>query len=254
VLRAAAKKDAPAAFAALDGLPGEFHSQALTAVVAGWAGENPADALAWTVANGVELYEMKEAVGAALDRDRAGTLEWLRAQPASPQRDALMIQGVGKGSLEERLALYAEIAPAARASMVQDIVAGLSKEGPARVEAWVKDQPPGDARAAGVQMLTYRQMAQYPDRTDTLADAWPPGPDRDAALRSISGPMSLTDPQRAVTFLERIGDPATRDEAMYFMGLSWLSRDATAAKAWLAGTTDLSPESKRVLLRRFSRQ
>jgi hypothetical protein len=106
VLREAAKKDAAEALEAVNGLPEDLQTYALGAALVGWAGEHPIDALTWAIANGVDPSEAKASnfgggsnslLKAAFESDRTKTLAWLRAQPASSERDLMLLDGYMRG-------------------------------------------------------------------------------------------------------------------------------------------------------------
>ena len=63
--------------------------------------------------------------------------------------------------------------------------------------------------------------------------------------------LSQNEPARSLDYARRVSDPATREAALTNVARTWLSRDAASARTWLAGTTDLSAESRRVILRQF---
>jgi hypothetical protein len=272
ILQAAATKNAPAALAALDELPEELRTPALNSVLTGWMSNNPIEALDWALANGVEVADRRAVgfddkgnagwsslIGVAFGHDRAKTLEWLRAQPASPQRDAMLMEAIRSSDMVgqnatsgEQIAIYNELAPEVRVDMAPRIVHSLSYEELGRAKAWVKEQPLGEARSAAVQALTERQLSQYPDRAETLADAWPAGPDRDSALSFLGENVGGADPQRAMSFLQRIGDPGIHEEEFKLLARQWLARDATAARVWLGSTTEISAEAKSRILSWFN--
>ena len=264
VLRAAAKKDPAAALAAVDGMPEELRTQALGAVLVGWAGEHPAEALEWATANGVDVAEAQAAaffgssgengsyslLGTAFDSDRVKTLAWVRGQPASPTRDGMLRHGLSSGTTEQKLELYSEITPQGRVEATYSMIRALQEDDPKRAEAWVKAQPFGAARQGGISSLAAHQAGYAPDRLDTLAEAWPAGADRDAALRGIAWSL-YSQPQRALDYARRVGDSAMREQLVERVAQTWSYRDESAARAWLTSAPEFSAEQKRVLLRQF---
>ena len=52
-------------------------------------------------------------------------------------------------------------------------------------------------------------------------------------------------------YARRMSDPAARELAFYVVANRWSQRDATGARAWLAGTTEISADARRVLLRQL---
>ncbi len=265
ILRAAARQDASSALAAVDGLPEELQRPALGAALVGWAGEHPAEALGWAAARGVDVADAKaiefygdnggagwnSLLGTAFESDRAQTLTWLRAQPASSERDAMLREGIWNGTDEERLGIYAELTPAGRADAAAAVVQSSFLNGAGNIEPWVKAQPPGAARKAAIWSLAWYQALNAPENIETLTDAWPAGADRDAAIRGIATALSQNDPHRALDFARRVGDAATRETTLENIARNWRYRDEPAARAWIISAPELSAEQRRVLLRQF---
>jgi hypothetical protein len=188
----------------------------------------------------------------ATQSDRAKTLDWLRAQPASPARDAMFRDAMWSfDGAEKNAEIYAELTPEGRAGAAWRMIESLYKEGADRAQAWVNDLPAGDARSAAVEKLVARQIQDAPEQWATLPDAWSAGPDRDAALDGIVHSLSNSDPRRALDFARRIADPATREIALEDIARSWLNRDKQTARAWIASAAELSAEQKRVIFRQF---
>ena len=266
VLRQAAKKDAAAALSTVDELPEELRTQALGAALVGWAGENPIDALTWAAANGVNLSEAKaftfhgdyggggwnSVLSVAFESDRTKTLAWLRTQPASPERDLMLREGIwGYGTFDDRIQIFAELTPQGQADAAWNVVQSSQRIDAGQIEPWVKALPPGSARKSAIQSLVLNQANNTPDSIEALTDAWPAGPDRDAALRGIVWSFSNSDPSRALEFARRVSAPAIRQSTFENIARNWLYRDEPAARAWITSTPEISAEEKRVLLRQF---
>jgi hypothetical protein len=264
VLGGASKKVPEAALAAVDGLPENLRVQALGAVLVGWADEHPADALMWSAAHGVDLSEVKGSLffgdnvmgwqtllSVAFNQDRDKTLEWLRTQPASAERDSMLTRGLWGGTIEQKLQIYAELTPAGQVSAAKDLVRNSLRYGGVgldQIEPWVNAQPPGAARTAAIRELTQFQAANNPERLDELAKSWAMGPDRDAAMRGIASSLASTNPVRALEFARQVNDPAARESAFENVAKDWLDLDKAAARAWIASAPELSAEQKRVVL------
>ena len=264
ILRAAAKQDAAAALAAVGGLPEDLQTTALGAALVGWAGEHPADALGWAAAHGVDVADAKaieffgddgngwnSLLSAAFNSDRAQTLAWLRTQPASPERDAMLREGIWGGTAEEKFRLYADLTPAGRADAAGEMVRSFFQNGTGDVEAWVKAQPPGAARKEAIWSLAYSQAGNAPEKIDALIEAWPAGLDRDAAMSGIVWTLAQNDPRRALEYARRVQNAAIRETAFESVAQSWRYHDEPAARAWIGSAPELSAEQKRVLLRQF---
>jgi hypothetical protein len=265
VLRAAATKDAAAALAAVNGLAEELQTHALGSALAGWAGEHPIDALTWASANGVDLSETKAFVhfgdnggvgwnsllNVAFDSDRSKTLAWLRAQPASPERDSMLRDGIWSGTVEEKFQIFAELTPQGQADAAATVVQSSLRNGIEQIEPWVKALSAGAARKSAIQSLAMYYANNTPERIEALADEWPAGPDRDAALRGIVSSFSNNDPRRAMEFARRVSAPEARQSTFESIAQNWLYRDEPTARAWITSAPELSAEQKRVLLRQF---
>jgi hypothetical protein len=264
VLRAAAKQDPTAALATINGFPQELQTQALGAVLVGWAGEHPVDALEWAAAQGIDIvgtriitpsgdgnYNWHSLIDTAFERDHTKTLAWLRTQPASPERGAMLNEGLWKGTPEQKIAAYSDITPERQAAAVASLVQSFRISDPAPLEPWIKEMPPGPARTAAIQNFATLQAARTPEQINTFAEAWSAGADRNAALRGIAISLAYDEPVRALQFARRLEDSNAREATFADIASSWLRADATSARAWLASTPEIPAESKRVLIRQF---
>ena len=265
VLREAAKKDPAAALAAAEALPKELRTSAFGAALVGWAAGHPVEALSWAAAHGIDVAEAKAIsqffpnfsgfayeplMSAALRSDRAKTLAWMRAQPASPEREAMFHAGIGNGTVEQQMESYAELTPSARTDAAGQVFDSLNRDDPQRAEAWAKAQPPGPARQAALSSLAEKKAGNAPENRDTLAEAWAAGADRDAVLRGLVW-QADNDTQRGLGFARRVSDPAMRETLLEWVARGWLRQDAPAARAWVTSAPEFSAEQKRVLLRQF---
>ena len=265
ILRAAAKQDAASALAAVDGLPEELQTSARGAALVGWAGEHPVDALAWAADHGVDVADAKvieyfgdnggngwnSLVSIAFGSDPAQTLAWLRTQPASPERDAMLRQGIWRVTAEEKFRIYAELTPAGRAEAAGDLVRSAFENGTSDIQQWVKTQPPGAARKSAIWWLAYYQVSNVSESIETAADAWPAGSDRDAALSGMVLFLAQNDPRRALEIARRVSGASARETVFESVASSWSYRDEPAARAWVSSAPEFSAEQKRVLLRQF---
>jgi hypothetical protein len=265
VLRAAAQKDPNAALAVIKGIPEDLRTQAVGAALVGWAGEHPIDALTWAAGNGFSISETRtplflgesagivwqSLLGMAFQRDREKTLAWLRAQLASPERDAMLSEGIWSHTPDGALQIYEDLSAEGRAVVASRVVQSSLPNGNDSVVQWIKTQPEGAARKHAIWAHALIQAGNSPERIETLADDWPAGPDRDAALRGIVWSLSQNDARRGLDFARRISGGAARESAFENIARSWLSRDRAAARAWVTGAPELSAEQKRVLLREF---
>src|SRR4030095_13250210 len=268
-LRGASKKDPEAALAAIDGLPEELKMTALGSVLVGWADKHPVDALSWAVANGIHVSDAKGSMNfhesgmswrtmimVAFDRDREKTMEWIRSQPPSAERDSRLRAGLWGGTMDQRLQIYAELTPASQVSAAGVMVQGsfrYGSDGQSGIEAWVREQPPGSVRTAAIRTLSEYQ-ASNPDKLNQIAESWTPGPDRDAANRGIVRVLAYKDAPSAIEFARQISNPATRESAFEQIAQEWFSENKAAARTWVTTSPEFSSEQKRVLLRQAEEQ
>lgn len=266
VLRSASAKDPEASMAAAARLPSSVRTQALGMVLVGWAEEHPVDALNWAASNGVDVTEAKgfldfgennsmswrTLVGTAFGEDWQKTMEWVRTQPASAERDSMLSAGLWNSTVERKIAVFNELTPAGQVDAARALVRSSLRygdSGAGEIEPWVQALPVGAVRSAAIQAFTDSQVRANTKSIDELAAAWTPGPDRDAAMRGIASSLSDRDPRRALEVARQVNDPTLRESAFEKIAQSWVYKDKSAALAWIASATELSPEQKRVLLR-----
>ena len=161
----------------------------------------------------------------------------------------MLRQGIWSAKAGEKFQIYAELTPDGQAGAASQLVQSSFRNGGSDIESWVKAQPPGATRQAAIRALGMAQANNTPERIEALAEAWPAGPDRDAAMRGIVSSLSYDNPRRALDFARRVGDRDARESTFESIAQNWSYRDATAARAWIAGAPELSAEQKRVLLR-----
>jgi hypothetical protein len=267
VLLVAGKKDSSAALAALDNLPEELRMPALGATLTGWAEQSPIDALQWALENGVNVNEAKAITDffddgngawrtplhAAMDKDRDNTLAWMRTLPESPDRDALLMHGIWRGTPEDRLAIYADLTPEGRIVATGQIVNSFGNDND-RAVAWINSLPPGPERNSAISAFAGGQVSSTLGQAAVIGDRWPAGPERDTALSAIAWNVAKNDAGQGLDFADRVGDATKREGAFASIANTWLGLDEPAARAWLSATPELSAEEKRVILRQFDQR
>jgi|GEM_PF-2782926 len=265
VLRTAAKKDAASALAVIDRLPPELQASGMNAALAGWAEREPIAALQWAEANGVNIANSRATtffnglfesgtnplITIAMETDHTKTIEWLRHQPPSVDRDMMIRDGLWRATGAEKMELFEQLSPSAQTEAAVTVTWKLYSENPEKAEAWTKTLAPGPARGESIRALVSNQASNTPEQTETYLEAWSPGPDRDAALAGVAGALTDNDPQRALTFARQIVGSNARENSVEDIAQRWLYRDNRTARAWITTTPDLSAEQKRVLIRQF---
>ena len=265
IFTAAAKKDAVAALAALDQVPPDFRQQATASVLVSWAGKDPMAALAWASKNGVAVAETWtptfigpsgfvstiSLTSAAFQADREKTLEWILAQPASSNRDDMLVAGLGSQNTEQRLAIFAKLSPDKQSQVVDWVMQGLEEKDSAQCRTWVESLPPGTVRSIAIERASANKIGADPQQVEAIIEGWPQGLDRDSALKGAASRIASQEPLRAVEYARRITDPDQREDAFQTLAFDWRRRDQAAAKAWVSSSSDFTPEKKRVLLRQF---
>jgi hypothetical protein len=264
VLQPAAKADPKAALASLDQLPEELRSPARGSVLVGWANEHPMDALNWAVENGINVKQTisispdsnggawQSLMSVALFKDREKTLSWIRALPASEERDGFLRDALWSDSWENRIAIFNEIRPEAQKDAIGPLLRGFGETGVKTAEDWVQAMQPGATRTEAIKVLTAFQVDNKGEKADSLAEAWPAGNERDSALKGIVSSIGFKDPQRGMNFAMRIQDPQLRFDSLLMVAENWLSKDERAASAWISNSNEFTADEKRVILRRFN--
>ena len=261
VMSRAAAKDPEATLKAVDSLPEELRTPALGAALVGWVDKNPKDALDWIGRNGVDPAEMKRVnlsdfggvswntpLMAAFDHNREQTMAWLREQPPSGERDAMLATGLWGGSFDQRLEIFAELTPEARLKNIPGLFTRARGIDAAAAESWAQALPQGPARIAAVEGLVSSQLENDPGRAEELISKYSEGPERDAAMIGGVSALQTTEQEKAVELAAGIGDPTLRETAYVRVARSWLRWDKTSALAWLSSTQALDPDLKRVLI------
>jgi hypothetical protein len=232
-------------------------------VLGGWAAAHPLDALAWAADTGVTILESssiedfgdgyvssrRDLISTALKSDRDRTIEWIRSQPASPERDSMLVEALSWTPLAETLEGLAELSPESRKERTWWIIRKFQNdlEG---AEKWVRGLTESE-RIAGIRELSYVQAENFPERIDSLAEAWSAGPERETALEGIAQYLCQNRPEQAAEFARQISDPTARWKIYQSLASFWLYRDEAAARKWISSTTELSPDDKRVVVREF---
>jgi hypothetical protein len=266
VMRAVAKQNPSDALAAVERLPEELRSQAQGAALIGWASQNPIDALDWALANDVNVRDTKAfaffgdgeggggwntLISAAVESDREKTLAWIRSQAPSTERDTYLLSCIWNASPEQRLAIYADLAPESRKSAIGNVINGDRGTDVSKMESWIKELPAGGERVTAIRAFASTQTYNTPERLDSIAEDWPEGPERDAAFRGIATALVQNNPQLGLEYARQITDPKTRSHAFSNIASSWLYGNEAAARAWISSTSELSADDKRVLIREF---
>lgn len=226
MIGAAAAEDPAAALKWAEGLPADLRDGATVLAAAGWARKDPIAALEWARSNGMQLdrssflsgnrWENYSVLDAALNSDAKKTVDWLRTLPASAERDRFLTRRIYRLDMDTARDLFAEMSPEAQKLAAGSLGYRLGEMGQDEAIAWTKEQVSGPARETMIASLVSDLGRSSPEQLEALVAKYPSGADRDAALRGAA---------------------------------DWLYQDATAARAWLAGTSELAPGIKAMLLR-----
>lgn len=144
--------------------------------------------------------------------------------------------------------VYLELPPDAQKDASWSIGYKLAQQSPDDAIAWARENASGPARENVVTALVSALARNSSENLDTVLNQFPTGADRDAALRGAAQ-SKWSNPEEAMPYAERITDPVLREKTFRSIAGNWFYRDGPAARSWLAGTQELSPEVKAMLLR-----
>ncbi len=263
VISAAAGKDPAAALEWARSLPESMQTQAMASALVAWAPGDPVAALEWARAHGLPLdatgwsadglatnVEGGQAVlESAMTIDGDTAIEWLRKLPAGEERSRFLARAIRQNPSESSRALLGELLPADQVQAAQWLAWRVSSEDPAQALQWAQTLPSGLAREEAISGVISSRVGRFPKDIDALVAKFAPGSDHDAAYGGYAVSLIWRDPEKGIQMAQKITDPADREQTLRAVVGGWLSRDTSAAQAWLDATPELTPEAKAVLLR-----
>ncbi|MEO8350254.1 MAG: hypothetical protein ABI680_00900 [Chthoniobacteraceae bacterium] len=257
-ISAAAGADPAGTMRWAENLPDDLRADARVLAAAGWASKDPLAALDWARANGVspdqrsfldgQYWGDQNILNAALNSDPKKTVEWLRAQPDSAERGRLLGQSLYRLDKEIAFDVFRDLPPDAQKYASWTIGYKLGEMGQDEAVAWARKEVSGPARENVIAGLVGTLGRNSSETIDSVLKEFPSGADRDAALRGAVESM-WAKPADGLPYAQRISDPVIRERTFRSLASGWLYRDGPAARAWLAGTTELAPDVKAMLMR-----
>ncbi|MEO8350411.1 MAG: hypothetical protein ABI680_01690 [Chthoniobacteraceae bacterium] len=257
-IRVAAEVDPAAALKWTETLPEDLRFDAATIVAGSWAAKDPTAALDWAIANGLALDKASSLGGGywsgrsilerALATNSTKTIEWVRAQPASAERTRLLTQSVGNAPVELSREIFNELPPDFQFIAAPTVAYQIADSGIDDAVSWTKELAAGSVREHAITGMVGILGRRANDQLDSLLEQYPVGADRDAALRGAVQ-ASWGKQTQGLSYAQSISDPAIREQAFRQVASSWLNSEPAAARVWLDGTNELSPDVKKMLVR-----
>lgn len=201
---------------------GRARSEAMESVFQIWSSRDPGGAQrAWSVLGAKDKEEIFSSI----------TEGWSRTQPADAARWAVSMadQPGGSQALQRAISAWSRSAPTEAAAFVQNapenVRPGLTSQ---LIERWYSDDP-----FAAAEWLKQQ----------------PAGPAKDAGVMAMASEISGENPQTALDWTKSIADQSNRDTQVGNILRQWMRNDSVAASAWIR-TAPLPAETKAELLQR----
>jgi hypothetical protein len=264
----AAGDDRASALAAARELPDEWIQPVEDALLLHWADQEPLAALQWAHERGDALRprvgfglsalttppDWTSLAAKAMGDNSEATLAWIRSLPPGAERSGLLAQAFGEIPDQEMAAAYAELSPEWRAEFADHLIHDIPGDDPGRNVAALRQFPEGLTRLRAIEAYAAREFSAD---SPPITNRFPAGAERDAAiLGTVKGMIRDTEAPHegpltaAAGLATQIADPAVRERALRRLGATWLARDETGGRAWLANASGLPPSVQAMLIRR----
>ncbi len=271
----------PREFAMMGMMGGGRGGQGGASIIASeWARQDPAGAMAWaaslTTEKGAAMNSVigeiaktdprkaGEMIGQMDSGDRAaayrsvaaqyGALDfaeaqaWIRTLPGDKQEAALgaAIRGLSNSDPAAAAKQLASMeAGEAKDRAVENVVGSLARLDPAAAAEFLKQQASDEGRADAMRELMPAWTRRDPAAALAYARSFPEGNVRDNALQAYVAGYNTGSPAELVKVAAMIGDEGDRNRSIGIAAMRWMREDATAAKAYIEASPDLSDEAKR---------
>jgi hypothetical protein len=267
--------------------PGDHFQQAVSGVLASWAGENPAEAAAAamelpagrafsSVAGQIAAQWMNSAP------DKQVVFDWVKNLPEGEARQnglRSIFSTWSATSPQEAVRALSTLPAEDRKSAVQALASGWSRTDPQAVIAWSGSLADASERADIIRSAVSQWAGASPEAAATFVErlpaseqsgpmeslvgnwaskdtesaaAWldrrPAGPAKDAALRTLSRKIAQEDPEAALTWVNGISDEKERLRQTESIARDWIRQNPTEARAWVS-TSTLPEDLRRRLLK-----
>lgn len=207
-----------------------------------WAWEEPTDAAAWTMqfAQGDLRRDALAAVGAGWAHQNPEALMTWSASLAPQERDWVLLHGasyLARTNLNLFSAWRDALAPSRESEQLGAQTAReWASRDPQAVVAAIRECARPE-QAAWRQQLASGLAVQFAqaERCETafaILDALPAGPEKQHVLKGTVIGWAQRDPVVVATWLENVADHPLRVEMSTLLAGTWLERDAPAAEKW----------------------
>lgn len=235
----------------------------MSITLAGWAGADPAAALAyfnglsdkekndndlkWGAAHGLADSDPNLAVQFAIDRHRSGDKD------AGRLIDLAAREIISSGDLAGA-AQWATSIPEGpmQSAAVSRVSREYADENPVEAAQWASTLPEGDTRNKALWNSFREWAGEDPEAAANKLNTMNNSPERDSAAYGYANRIAWEDPAAALDWAGTISNEKTRQRAVIESARIYYRKDPDAAKQWLS-TSGLSEKQQAEITRRRGR-
>jgi hypothetical protein len=235
-----AKKDFTAARQWVEQMPMEQRGRVAQPLAAKLVETDPARALEWGSANGVDLSSI---MGGAMRKSTADTLRWIEQKPEGPDRTQLLEQALSSsgngaatfgGDSAKFNSLLGQLPPDSQmhiANRLGNYNGGADKA--KKIWDWIGTLDDESVRLEAITAVSYsaEQNARWNPKNSVSTPELSDVASHDAAI--IGQSRGNPKPEDSAQMLLQINDPQTRQNQFNRAMPDWLHRSPDAAEAWL---------------------
>ena len=257
----ATPEERTAALARYEEMPAETRDSVAAALVASWARTEPKEAATWALAHA--RFDEANASGnqAAhfaflrwIQTDRAAALDWFRALPASPLRDAMGTNAstylAEDGDLKVAQELNRPTADKNDRYATAHLVQLVAERDPAAAAEFLARAPESGVSSEAISALLHEWYPQDKEATAQWIESLPPGTRRDEALKNFATKVSRDSPEAAAAWTETIADQRLRQQAAGWTFYALKRENPGRALEWIRNLPGVDDAWRSRLLRR----
>lgn len=220
--------------------------QNLTSIASQWAQSDPRAAIQ-AVAELADrnLYNRVHAhiIHQWASQDAQQALDYLMAQPASPQRKnelTIVFAQLARQDPADALARAESLPPALQQAALNSIIYPWAQQDPQAVSDWMLSQDNRELSFMAAYAVAQNMINSDIDAAMIWLDELPEGYAK-AVTPTLVASLANNDPQRAADWIQQLDDAQTRAQAERTLASNWARSDPQAAAGWVA---EQAPEQR----------